>query len=291
MDLVSKASTFRIGMKTFDLTERTLVMGVLNVTPDSFSDGGQYLAPDDAIKRAEQMIEEGADILDIGGESSRPSGPYGEGAQLVPEEEEIKRTQPVIAAIADTFDVPISIDTVKLGVARAALEAGACAVNDISGLAGDSDMPDLIAKTGASAFIMHMQGTPQTMQKAPNYKDLFGQVSTFLKDQVAVAQRAGIPPDQIAVDPGLGFGKSYDDNYALIRRIPELVELGYPVLMGASRKTFVGLDFSLPPGQRGPGSLAACALCAQLGAHIVRVHDVRASKQALFVADRLNRTA
>ncbi len=263
-------------------------MGVLNVTPDSFSDGGRFLACDDALRQAEKLIRDGVDIIDIGGESSRPTGPYGDGAEQVTIEEETRRTAPVVEAVAKRFDVPISIDTVKSAVARSAIDAGATAVNDVSGLRGDEDMLGVITSSGASVFIMHTQGTPQTMQTAPRYDDLIGEIRGFLADAAEGALAEGIPADRIAIDPGLGFGKSYADNYEIISRLPDFADLGYPLLIGPSRKTFVGVDFSLPPDQRDEGSLAALALCACAGANIIRVHDVKSARRALFVADRVH---
>ncbi len=262
-------------------------MGVLNVTPDSFSDGGRYFHPDDALRQADRMIAEGVDIIDVGGESSRPAGPYGVGAQAVTNEEETDRTALVIEAIAERFDTPISIDTVKSTVALAAISAGATIVNDISSLRHDPEMVDAIAATGASVVLMHMQGNPSNMQRYPRYDDLITEVRSFLANAAQKAEYAGILPNRIAVDPGLGFGKTYAHNYEIIRRLSAFADLGYPLLLGASRKTFVGIDYALPPDQREEGSLAAAVICACNGAHIIRVHDVQAAKRALFVADKV----
>lgn len=277
---------FRIGDGMLDLDGRTAIMGILNVTPDSFSDGGRYDTLEAAVRHAEGMVEDGVDIIDIGGESSRPAGPYGQGAEHVTGEEEIRRTVPVIEAIASRIDVPISIDTVKPEVALAAIEAGAAAINDISGFRSP-DLIDVAVSTGVSVFAMHMKGTPKTMQKAPRYEDLIGEITTSLRETRDRLMSAGVHADRIALDPGLGFGKSYDDNYEIIRQLDRFAALGHAVLIGPSRKTFVGLDFDLPPDDREEGSLAAIALCANAGAHILRVHDVRAARRALFVADRL----
>lgn len=287
--MAEPAKAFRIGDRTFDLTSRTHLMGILNVTPDSFSDGGRYLASDHALRHAETMITEGADILDVGGESSRPAGPYGEGAAQVDVDEETRRTVPVITAIQERFDVPISIDTVKPEVARRALEAGADAVNDIEGFR-NPDMLDVASSSRASIFTMHMKGTPRTMQRAPAYDDLVREVSNFLKVSAQRALEAGIPKDKIAIDPGLGFGKSYRDNYVLIRHLSAFTRLGHPVLIGPSRKTFVGFDSALPPQDRLEGSLAAAALCSSGGAQIIRAHDIQATRRAVFVADELRRS-
>ncbi len=262
-------------------------MGVLNVTPDSFSDGGRFLSESDALRHAETLVREGTDIIDIGGESSRPAGPYGAGAKCVSIEEETRRTAPVIEAVARRFDTPISVDTVKSEVARAAIDAGASAVNDISGLDGDPRMLEVVASSGVSIFIMHMQGTPGTMQQAPRYRNLLRQISSYLKTGAERALSAGVSPDRVAIDPGLGFGKSYEDNYKIIAHLADFRDLGYPILIGPSRKTFVGIDFNLPPDQREEGSLAAFAMCAMAGANIIRVHDVQAARRALFVADNV----
>lgn len=278
---------FRCGATVFDFAERTHVMGVLNVTPDSFSDGGRYLDPDAALRHADSLVEAGADILDVGGESSRPAGPYGDGAVRVPVEEEIRRTVPVIEAVVKRFDVPVSIDTVKSSVARAAVDAGASAINDISALRTDPAILEVAVSAGASLFLMHMKGTPGTMQKDPLYDDLIGEICAELSAAARTAREAGIPADRIALDPGLGFGKTYDHNYEIIRHLGRFADLGYALLVGPSRKTFVGVDFALPPGERDEGSLAAFALCAAAGAHVVRAHDVRGARRALFVADRL----
>jgi dihydropteroate synthase len=281
-----RPDNFRIGKQELTLGARTYVMGVLNVTPDSFSDGGRHFTPDEALSHAETMIRDGVDIIDIGGESSRPAGPYGDGAAIVPAEEETRRTAPVIEAIARRFDTPMSIDTVKHEVARRAIDAGAHAVNDIGGFT-QPEMVSLVADAQVSAFVMHMKGKPANMQKSPDYKDLIGELKAFLGEAVRRLLDAGVATDRIAIDPGLGFGKSYDDNYEIIRRLAEFANLGQPILIGPSRKTFVGLDYALPPDDREEGSLAAITLCAAAGAHILRVHDVRAARRALFVADRL----
>lgn len=280
-------TTFLCGSRSLSLTEKTHVMGVLNVTPDSFSDGGSYVTLDDALRQVERMVTDGADIIDVGGESSRPAGPYGAGAQAVSPDEECERTAPVIDAIARRFDTPISIDTVKSVVAREAISAGAAIVNDISGLRHDSAMADVIATSGTSAVLMHMQGTPGSMQKAPHYHDVITEVRAFLQNAGQEAEAAGIARCRIAIDPGLGFGKTYAHNYEIIRRLSDFSGLGYPILIGASRKTFVGMDYALPPEDREEGSLAAAVISACNGAHIIRVHDVRAARRALFVADKV----
>ena len=191
----------------------------------------------------------------------------------------------VIEAIVERFDTPVSIDTVKSRVARAAVEAGASIVNDVSGLRQDPGMTGVISSSGVAVVIVHAQGTPGTMQRDPRYRDLIGEIRTFLKEAAREAVEAGLGPNRIVLDPGLGFGKSYEHNFEIIRRLDEFTTLGYPLLIGPSRKTFVGLDFSLPPDEREEGSLAAAALCAAAGAHIIRVHDVAAARRAIFVGD------
>ncbi|MDA0747204.1 MAG: dihydropteroate synthase, partial [bacterium] len=236
---------------------------------------------------AEQMAEEGADIIDVGGESTRPAGPYGKGAQPVSTQEEIHRTVRVIEKIAGHLTLPISIDTTKAEVARAALESGASIVNDIGALRFDPDMAAVIARAGATVVLMHMQGTPETMQKAPTYKDLIGDILHFLATQRDVAVDSGIDPDRIILDPGLGFGKTYAHNFELLARLDAFHTLGCPLLVGPSRKKFVGAALNLPPEDRLEGTLAALSFCVAGGAHILRVHDVRAAVRAVRVAEQV----
>lgn len=267
------------------LGRRTLVMGVLNTTPDSFFDGGRYDALDAAVARAEQMLAEGADILDIGGESTRP------GAEPVPEAEELRRTLPVMEAITARFpQAIISIDTTKSGVAARALQAGACIVNDISGMTFDPRMREVAAQAGALVVLMHIQGTPRTMQKNPHYTDVVAEVRDTLHVHAQRAQQAGISRENIWLDPGIGFGKTLEHNLQLLRHLPTLKSLGYPVLIGTSRKSFIGhLLGGLPPEERLEGTLATLALSVAWGADIVRVHDVQAAVRAVRVADALVR--
>lgn len=267
------------------LGHRTLVMGVLNVTPDSFSDGGLYFSRGKAIDRALALVEAGADIIDIGGESSRPAGPYGKGAAPVSLREELDRTLPIIEAIARQIDIPISIDTTKAEVARQAIERGATMVNDISALRFDARMGALIAETGAAIVLMHMRGTPATMQRDPVYADVLADVLAFLRARIDAAMAMGIARPQIAVDPGLGFGKRYAHNLALLAQLSEFHTLGYPVLIGPSRKQFTAPQSH--PRHRLSGSIAAVTAAALAGAHIVRVHDVAETAQALALADDL----
>ncbi len=277
---------YRFGATTWDFSARTFVMGVLNVTPDSFSDGGVYFDPVLAVRRGLAMVEEGADCLDIGGESTRPRGvQYGEGARPVSAEEEADRVLPVIRELARQTDIPISIDTYKAAVARQALAAGACIVNDVSGFALDPAMPAVVAEAGASAVVMHMRGTPQTMQRDTRYEDLFGEIFTSLQGSLRKGREAGIT--QLIVDPGIGFGKTGADSLRLIAGAERFHGLGAPLLMGPSRKGFIGDILGTPVDDRLEGTLAAAVVCAGRGVNILRVHDVRAVKRALLVADAL----
>jgi dihydropteroate synthase len=281
---------YRFGGREYDLASRTHIMGILNVTPDSFSDGGKYLDTEKAVGHALRMVEEGADIIDVGGASTRPRGKaYGEGAEEVDAKEELARVLPVIARLAGLTDVPISIDTYKSDVAEEALHAGAVIVNDISGFTFDPGMPKVVANAGASAVIMHIKGTPKTMQNNPTYDDLFGEILEFLRRGVAAGTNAGI--SQIMVDPGLGFGKRQQDNISLIAGLSKFAALGCPVLVGPSRKSFIGALLDLPIEERLEGTLAAVVACILNGASIVRVHDVKAAKRAALVADAIKKSA
>jgi len=273
---------WKIRDRTLKLGERTLIMGILNVTPDSFSDGGRYFEPLDAVDHALRLEQEGADILDIGGESTRP------GSDPVSEEEEKRRVLPILEALQGKTRLPVSIDTCKSGVAREALERGACIVNDVTALKGDPEMPGVCSQYGAGVVLMHMLGRPKTMQKNPKYKDVVEEVAAFLQERVRDAEGAGISGDSILVDPGIGFGKILEHNLALIRAIPYLEEeTGKPVLMGISRKRFIGELTGAPVGERLPGTLAAAVACALHRAAVVRVHDVKASRAAIRVAEAL----
>ncbi len=263
---------------------RTLVMGVLNLTPDSFYDGGRYTTLESALARAEQMIADGADILDIGGESTRP------GSDPVPLDEELRRTLPVIEAIASRWDVAISIDTTKSAVARCALQAGAHIINDISGMQFDPRMAEVAAESGALAILMHIKGTPKTMQQNPTYDDVVREVCDTLKQHAERVQQAGVPAGHIWLDPGIGFGKTLEHNLQLLRHLPALKALGYPVLVGTSRKSFIGAILGgLPPEERLEGTLATLALAVAWGADAVRVHDVKEAVRAVRVADAIVR--
>lgn len=259
-------------------------MGVLNVTPDSFFDGGSFFDQSAAVDRAQQMVEEGAEIIDIGGESTRP------GAEQVSAEEESGRVVPVIAALAGRTGAAISIDTSKAPVARAALDAGAVIVNDISALRFDPAMAQLAAEAGAGVVLMHMQGRPRTMQANPTYRDVVADVKTQLLHWADGAQAAGIAPERIAIDPGIGFGKNAEHNLALIRATDELCSLGYPVVLGASRKSFIGMTLDLPVEDRLEGTAAVVAWAVANGAQVVRVHDVKEMARVVRMTEAIKRT-
>lgn len=261
--------------------DRTLVMGILNVTPDSFSDGGKFYDPDRAVEHALAMDEAGADIIDVGGESTRP------GAEPVPLEEELRRVIPVLEALSGRVKALLSIDTYKSEVAEAALEAGAHIVNDISGLGFDPEMAPLVARWGAGLVIMHIKGTPKTMQQNPWYQDVVGEISGYFAERLRLAEEAGISLDQIVLDPGIGFGKRLDDNFELLRRLSEFRRFGRPILIGPSRKSFIGLTLGLPPEERLEGTAAAVAVGIANGADIVRVHDVPEMLRVVRIADRI----
>jgi len=270
--------------RSIDLSRGPAVVAVVNVTPDSFSDGGLYFDAGRAVDRALALFEAGAEIVDVGGESTRPSN-YGQ-AEVVPAEEEIRRVEPVIAALRRQTSRPISIDTRKAAVARAALEAGADLVNDVSSLRYDAEMPAAVAQAGAAAILMHMRGTdPRTMQQDTRYGHLIGEVAAELAAVAEHAAAAGIPPDRIVIDPGLGFGKGPEGNLVLLRHLAAFRSLGLPVAVGASRKGFVrrysGVDESSSAADRLPGSLACLAAAAQAGASLVRVHDAAESVRFL----------
>jgi dihydropteroate synthase len=266
------------------LGERTLIMGVLNVTPDSFSDGGQYYEAEAAVARALEMESMGADLLDIGGESTRP------GSKAISAEEELSRVLPVIDALRGKLRIPISIDTSKSEVAEAATEAGAEIVNDVTGLSGDARLAGLVSRRKLPLILMHMRGEPRTMQRAPFARNVMQDVTASLRRSITVARRAGIPKSQIVLDPGLGFGKTYEQNFELIARLPEIAQLGFPVLAGASRKGFVGKALGgAPKHERAWGTAATVTAAILGGAHIVRVHDVGEMVQVARVADEILR--
>ena len=257
-------------------------MGVLNVTPDSFSDGGQFFSLDKAIAHAEQMISEGADIIDVGGESTRP------GSESVSEDEELRRVIPIIERLAAS--IPVSIDTTKASVARASLEAGAEIVNDISGLRFEPSIADEVARAKAGFVLMHSRGTPKTMQQLPPVKNIMNEVIAGLRESIAIAEQRGVRRESIAIDPGIGFGKSYKQNLELIGNLDQLaVEFPeFPLMIGTSRKGFIGkLLGDAPAGERLQGSIATVVASVLKGAHIVRVHDVKEMVEAVKVADAI----
>ena len=279
---------FVIGGREYDLSSRTHIMGILNVTPDSFSDGGRFTSVAAAVDHGLAMAEAGADFIDVGGESTRPKGTaYGEGAEPVSVQEEIDRVLPVIDALAGRTRVPLSIDTYKAPVAARALAAGAAIVNDISGFGFDSSMAATVAGAGATAVVMHIRGTPKTMQDHPVYGDLFGEIAAALGESVRRGREAGVR--QVIVDPGIGFGKTAADNYRLIAGLARFDVLGCPVLVGPSRKSFLAAASGLGVHNRLEASLAAATAAALGGAHIIRVHDVRETRRALQVADAVRR--
>jgi dihydropteroate synthase len=254
-----------------------MVMGIVNVTPDSFSDGGSFLRPEVAAEHARRLLDAGADILDVGGESTRP------GAEPVSEDEELRRVMPVIEALANSGAL-LSIDTMKAGVARRAVAAGAHIVNDVSALTADQDMARAVRDARAGVVLMHMRGSPRTMQAAPRYGDVVGEVSSFLRERLRELEEAGIAREAMAVDPGIGFGKTVEHNLALLAGLRTLARLGRPVVVGCSRKRFLGEVTGRAVGERLAGSLAAAAVAVFLGAHVVRVHDVAESRDAALVA-------
>ncbi len=266
---------------TLNLSQRTHIMGVLNVTPDSFSDGGKYLEPDKAIVHAKELVAEGADIIDIGGESSRP------GSEPISAAEELARILPVLQGLIAEIPVPISIDTYKAQVAEAALRLGAHMINDISGLRFDPDMAPLIAKYKVPVIIMHIKGTPQNMQQNPTYKSLMGEITEYLQQGITLACTAGINPEQIIIDPGIGFGKTVKHNLQIINRLSALKCLGKPIMVGTSRKSFIGQVLDLPPERRQAGTAASVSCAILNGAHIVRVHDVAGMAQVARLTDAI----
>jgi dihydropteroate synthase len=254
------------------------LMGVVNVTPDSFSEGGLYADPEAAVEHGRQLLAEGADVLDVGGESTAP------GAEPVAASVELGRVEPVVAALAGE-GATVSIDTSKAVVAAAALDAGAAIVNDVTALRGDPEMAALCAERGPTVVLMHMLGTPRTMQENPRYREVVADVREFFEERLAAATAAGIEEERIWLDPGIGFGKNDAHNAALLRRLGELAELGRPLVVGTSRKSFIGRVDGSPPGERLGGTIASSLLAAANGASVLRVHDVAAMRQALRVAD------
>jgi dihydropteroate synthase len=257
------------------------VMGIVNVTPDSFSDGGLFLDPERAISHGLELTAEGADILDVGGESTRP------GARAVSAATERERTRPVVEALAAAGGPPVSIDTSKAEVARAALDSGAAIVNDVTALRADPELGDLCAERDCGLVLMHMLGTPRTMQRDPTYGDVVDEVRAFLAERIEVAVAAGVAEQRIWVDPGIGFGKTVEHNLALLRRLGELCELGRPIVVGTSRKSFLGAITGREVDRRLGGSVASNVIALAAGAEVFRVHDVLAARQALDVAETI----
>jgi dihydropteroate synthase len=273
---------WKIRDREIDLSRRARVMGIINATPDSFSDGGSFLDPQAALAHGLQMVAEGAEILDIGGESTRP------GAQSVEADEEIRRVLPIIQALRRESPVLLSIDTSKAAVARAALDAGADIINDVTGLRGDSEMPALAASSKAGIVIMHMQGEPRTMQLAPTYDDVVEEVGNFFRQALARSVACGIDPMRIALDPGIGFGKTPEHNRRLLAELSAFLEFGRPLLVGVSRKSFLGwLAGSSAMDDRFWPGVALTSLCRERGARILRVHDVKPHTEALRMTEAI----
>ncbi|MCS6816293.1 MAG: dihydropteroate synthase [Blastocatellia bacterium] len=279
----AKRQAYRLILRdrVLELGTRTLLMGILNVTPDSFSDGGEFFSLERAVERALEIEAEGADILDIGGESTRP------GAKPVPVEEEYRRVLPVLERLQGRLRIPISIDTTKYEVARAALEAGAALINDVSGLRRDERLADLAAEFGAALVLMHSRGTPETMQQLPPSSDILREISDYFAWALARAQARGVAAEQILLDPGLGFGKTIEDNLLILNRLDTFAQFGRPLLVGPSRKSFIGHLTGRAPRERAFGTAAAVVAAIFRGAHIVRVHDVREMRDVIRVADAI----
>lgn len=265
----------RIGSRDFATTGHTYIMGILNVTPDSFSDGGKFNQIDAALKHAEEMIRDGADVIDIGGESTRPWG-----YTKISDEEEIDRVVPVIEAMKKEFEIPISVDTYKSGVAEAAAQAGVDLINDIWGLKYDARMAEVIAKSGLACCLMHNRDNTE-------YRNFMEDMKQDLRETIALAKAAGIADDKIILDPGVGFAKSYENNLEVIRRLKEFNELKYPVLLGTSRKSVIGLTLDLPAAERVEGTIVTTVMAVEAGCMFVRVHDVKENHRAIQMAEAI----
>ena len=265
----------RIGSRDFATTGHTYIMGILNVTPDSFSDGGKFNQIDAALKHAEEMIRDGADVIDIGGESTRPWG-----YTKISDEEETGRVVPVIEAVKKEFEIPISVDTYKSGVAEAAAQAGADLINDIWGLKYDARMSEVIAKSGLACCLMHNRDNTE-------YRNFMEDMKQDLRETIALAKAAGIADDKIILDPGVGFAKSYENNLEVIRRLKEFNELKYPVLLGTSRKSVIGLTLDLPAAERVEGTIVTTVMAVEAGCMFVRVHDVKENHRAIQMAEAI----
>jgi dihydropteroate synthase len=289
LEILKNISQNEYVLKTFrreiHLGKKTLIMGILNVTPDSFSDGGLYCSQQKAVERGLQMVDEGADIIDIGGESTRP------GAASVSAAIELKRVLPVIESLVKQVKIPVSIDTTKAKVAKQTILGGAEIVNDISALSGDKKMARTIKDTGAAVILMHMRGNPRNMQKGDLvYDDLMGEITDYLKKSSEKALKAGVEKDCLVIDPGIGFGKTPEDNYKIIKNLSQLKELGMPVMIGTSRKSFIGKVTGGEPDERIEGTAATVSAAIMNGCHIVRVHDVAAMKKVAAVTDAIVHT-
>lgn len=265
------------GKYSFNFNDNKYIMGILNITPDSFSDGGKYNNAESALKRAVEMKEEGADIIDIGAESTRP------GAESIGEQEELDRIMPIVEKIVKEVDIAVSIDTYKSKIAEETLKAGAVIINDITGLKGDKKMAEIVSDNDAIAVLMHMQGNPKNMQENPVYDDLIGDICIDLKESIKLAEMAGIKNENIIVDPGIGFGKTASQNYEILKKLNEFKSLGYPILVGTSRKSFIGKALDKDAQNRIFGSLATATIALKNGASIVRVHDVKETKQVIKI--------
>ena len=273
--------TIHCDKQTLELGERSLLMGTINVTPDSFSDGDRFFQTEKAIKQGELLASEGADLLDVGGESTRPF------SDPVPLEEELRRVIPVVSELAKRTSIPISIDTCKAEAARAALDAGATMINDISGLRFDPQMVELAAAAKVPLVLMHMQGTPRTMQVEPHYGSLFSEIIAFLEERIQFACAGGVSRDRIIVDPGIGFGKTVNHNLLLIKHLDALATLGLPILLGSSRKSFIGAVLDKEVTEREPGTWATVCAGIIKGAHIIRVHEVATCRQLADMTDAI----
>lgn len=277
----SDSEIFVLGGCIVPLADRVHIMGVLNVTPDSFSDGGRYVNPDAAVAHALSMVEQGADVLDIGAESTKP------GAVPIDEEEERRRLIPIVRTICRQTAIPVSIDTTKASIAQQALDVGAVLINDISALRFDARMGDVVAKSGAGLILMHMQGTPQTMQHGAQYIDVVEEVQEFLKRRLEAAKEAGIHPHRILLDPGIGFGKNCRHNLVLLDRLDAFRTLGRPLVVGVSRKAFIGKMLGRPIDERLMGTAGAVAVAVMKGARMVRVHDVAPIRDVVKIVEAI----
>lgn len=269
---MEQTQEIKIGGRVFAARGKTYIMGILNVTPDSFSDGGKWNGRDAALRHTEQMIQQGADIIDVGGESTRP------GYTVLSDEEEIQRIVPIISEIKSRFDIPVSLDTYKSRVAEAGIAAGADLINDIWGLRYDEHMAEVIAENGLPCCLMHNR-------KEANYRDLLSEMKEDLKESLEIAYRAGIKKENILLDPGVGFGKGYGDNLSVLRNMEQFAELGYPLLLGCSRKSVIGLSLDLPVGERLEGTLATTVMAVLKGYSFVRVHDVKENVRAVRMTE------